>query len=869
MKTMDRYAGLHLHVVSHTHWDREWYQPFEVFRLRLTDLIDHLLDIFRKYPDYVFELDAQTICLEDYLEIRPERREELGERIRSGNLRVGPWYVQNDFFLTSGEATIRNLLTGRRIAVSFGRCGDVGYAPDQFGLIRQLPQILAGFGIDSCVFGRGFDRRTRNEFYWESPDGSRVLASFLSRWYNNFQRISADPERAARYAETAVSRQNDEAATSHRLLMNGVDHLEAQEDLPERLALLPCFRQSTLRAFLDGVKAEAGDKLPVIADEMRNDSFEMLLSGTLSARSPLKARNVRAQAALELGVEVLGVIVAESAGDWSLYESAPLRYAWKLLLQNHPHDSICGCSNSRVHADNENRFARLEDLTKALRDRLYRRFFERLDRSGMDKKEYLLAVFNPAPERVSEEAEAKLYLPLADDVSNFEIRDPEGKIIPFEVLDNRLRSFGNYPPINLPGKCDCRELDIRFPVENLPAMGYRVYTVRPCPGELPAVPGACRMENEFLSFDVSADGKLCITDRETGKTYENLIAFRDEADIGHTYNFFPAPGDREIDLGAVSRISVHRRPACVEVNYRFELPENYDFARHCRSGKTVQNTLTVRYSLKRFSRHLNVDFELENHSGAHRLKVLFRAPGSDAFACASVPFGFEKRPKGNFFRGFPSCGVAAVEDLAVCHCGLYEFEYRADEWLSLTLLRCVGRVTNSAYPEAPSVAEPYEWEVPDANLTGTHRFSAALRIGKASLAELEREYRRFLQPAMVAFDAADERKFTSGRPCEQATELSETFFRPLPEGTKRLSRESSLFTLSGGAVLSCCKRAEESDRTLIRVFNPDFEHTAPFAVEGAQPLSPADLSEQPCAPSGTPGVLRKGEIATFYLNSSR
>ena len=91
------------HVISHTHWDREWYQPFEVFRHRLVDLIDHLLEIYREYPEYVFELDAQTVCLEDYLEVRPYRRAELERYIRSGNLKVGPWYVQNDFFLTGGE----------------------------------------------------------------------------------------------------------------------------------------------------------------------------------------------------------------------------------------------------------------------------------------------------------------------------------------------------------------------------------------------------------------------------------------------------------------------------------------------------------------------------------------------------------------------------------------------------------------------------------------------------------------------------------------------------------------------------------------------------------------------------------------------
>ena len=98
------------HVISHTHWDREWYQCFEHFRLRLVDLMDRLLDIFKTDPTYVFHLDAQTVCLEDYLEVRPQRRTELEELVRAGRLLVGPWYVQNDFNLCSGEATVRNLL---------------------------------------------------------------------------------------------------------------------------------------------------------------------------------------------------------------------------------------------------------------------------------------------------------------------------------------------------------------------------------------------------------------------------------------------------------------------------------------------------------------------------------------------------------------------------------------------------------------------------------------------------------------------------------------------------------------------------------------------------------------------------------------
>lgn len=182
-------------VISHTHWDREWYLPLENFRMRLVDLIDNLLDILEKDENYRFHLDAQTIVLQDYLEIRPYKRALLEKLIRSGNILVGPRYVQNDFHLTSGEATVRNLLIGTAIAEEYGCCMKIGYAADQFGLIAQLPQILNGFDMDTCVFGRGFDRGV-TEFYWDGEDGRRVLCEHMKFWYNNAQRFPANPESA-------------------------------------------------------------------------------------------------------------------------------------------------------------------------------------------------------------------------------------------------------------------------------------------------------------------------------------------------------------------------------------------------------------------------------------------------------------------------------------------------------------------------------------------------------------------------------------------------------------------------------------------------------------------------------------------------
>lgn len=229
-------------VLSHTHWDREWYQPFEKFRMKFCDLINNLFKILDEYPDYIFHLDAQTIVLEDYLEMYPENEEKLKRYIESGNIIIGPWYVQNDFYLSSGEATVRNLLIGIKVAEKFGKCAKVGYTPDQFGLCSQLPQILKGFDIKYHLFGRGYflfekgengvePSKTNINFIWQSPDGSSVNSTMMPFWYNNAQRFSANIDKAICDLKNLKERFADYTKSPYLLLMNGVDHLEAQDDL--------------------------------------------------------------------------------------------------------------------------------------------------------------------------------------------------------------------------------------------------------------------------------------------------------------------------------------------------------------------------------------------------------------------------------------------------------------------------------------------------------------------------------------------------------------------------------------------------------------------------------------------------------------
>src|SRR5579859_4144935 len=173
---------LNIILVPHTHWDREWYLTFQQFRARLVHTIDKLLDILDRDSNFShFMLDGQTIVLDDYLEVQPEQEARLKQYTRSGRISVGPWYVQPDEFLVSGEALIRNLQMGLSRAREFGNPMYVGYVPDLFGHIAQLPQILRGFNIDSAVFWRGVGAEAQqSEFYWEAPDGSRVLVMHLA-----------------------------------------------------------------------------------------------------------------------------------------------------------------------------------------------------------------------------------------------------------------------------------------------------------------------------------------------------------------------------------------------------------------------------------------------------------------------------------------------------------------------------------------------------------------------------------------------------------------------------------------------------------------------------------------------------------------
>ena len=458
-----------LHLVSHTHWDREWHLTYQQFRLRLVVLMDKLLDLLQSDPDYRhFMLDGQTIILEDYLAVRPEKEEEIRRLVHAGRLLIGPWHVLPDEFLVSPEALVRNLLLGGQIARRFGARMDVGYVPDPFGHIGQLPQVLRGFGLESAVLRRGLSDEPL-ELWWAAPDGSRVLLCYLRDGYGNVSRLPVDkPDAFASMIAVARDSLALHAATSHLLLLNGTDHHEAQPGLPQAMARAaaqghPDSRlgedrliHSTLPDYVAAVRATGVD-FPVVHGELRQCKRHHLLPAVLSSRMWIKQRNTACQVLLEHWAEPFScwaeyvdrepptvVFGGTQATDRLRQPIDLLRLAWRRLLENHPHDSICGCSIDQVHDEMVVRF----DEAEQIGEEMVRQSLQALARAVDTSGGRALLVFNPTAWLRTDVVEATVELPCELEESAPCLVDAQGKSTPYELLG---REDGILVDLEVPG----------------------------------------------------------------------------------------------------------------------------------------------------------------------------------------------------------------------------------------------------------------------------------------------------------------------------------------------------------------------------------------------------------------------------------
>jgi len=446
-------------VISHTHWDREWYLPFQLFRLKLVHLVDGMLDILERDREFkYFMLDGQTIVLDDYLNMRPEKETILREYIRKGRIIIGPWHILPDMFLVGPEAHIRNLLQGDRTARKFGPKMMIGYMPDSFGHIGQIPQILHGFGIEVASLWRGVHDGPA-EFWWQAPDGSSVLMAYLRDGYGNGADLPID--NLERFASMISEKADSLAAisvTSDFLIMYGTDHMEPPCNTSEAIAYADEMLRnthvvhSTLPQYVAAIQASIKKQkleLPTIFGELRGCKRMHLLPGVLSTRVWIKQRNHACETLLTRWAEPFAAWQEGFTSPQSAIldrKSGILRQTWCLLMENHPHDSICGCSIDQVHKEMKVRFDQVEQIGEELTRQSLAGLAATVNtderQSSYANLGSAIVVFNPTSMPRTDVVTATIELP--PNVTDFELVDENGTSLPYQE-----RGMGNHEIVNM------------------------------------------------------------------------------------------------------------------------------------------------------------------------------------------------------------------------------------------------------------------------------------------------------------------------------------------------------------------------------------------------------------------------------------
>ncbi len=877
----------HLMVISHTHWDREWYLAYQSFRIRLVGLFDMLLDLFENDPEYKhFMLDGHTIPLEDYLEVRPDRFEDIERVVQQGKLLIGPWYIIPDEFLPGGEALIRNFLRGHRVAKLFGPVMKVGYIPDPFGQIAHMPAILRGFGIEYATMWRGADDSLKTtEFFWRAPDGSEVLTIHKPFGYGGASTLPRQTKQLVARINALREQLEPLATTPYVLMMNGSDHLPPQPELSQmiRAANLElegaALEHSSLPEVFESVRRTIGDRpqdWPVHTGEFRSGQRAHLLPGVISARMWIKQQNQACEDLLAHWAEPFSTwadILRKQAGDeWreplpattahmpfptsEASVSALIDRAWRHLLENQPHDSICGCSTDAVHEEMRQRYLWVRDIG----EEIVRQSLRAIGALGPDDPLGTISVFNPTPQHAT--GYVTVTVPWDESQHVAAVIAPDGsRIAAAKVGETTTFDI----PEGAPSGYDRARAEIGFVAASVPGYGYHTYTIERASGAAPALPPATGrgIENDYFAVEANADdGTLTVRDKRGGRVLSGLNRIVDSGDKGDEYNYCPPDTDATVDAPATPpRIRVERcagvQSLIIEMTY--VLPSGLNAARTARSESTADERIISTVSLTDGVPRIDIQTVVFNAAEDHRLRAHFPSAIQTSVSKADEHFGVIERPIAlpawdpkTWFEQplgtYPQKAFVSVDDgewgLTIANRGLPEYEVLdtpGGATIALTLLRCVGWLSRSDLSTRRGGAGP-QLRTPGAQLHGRNMLEYSII------------------PHAGDWEAA------------AAHVLSVQHLRPMRgrwnrHGIGHIAASGQLLSVDSPAFsVSAIKRAEDGDGVIVRLYNTT------GAQAGAQiDLKPVrgevtltDLNEDPVA--DVPRVHHRGVLVSARTN---
>lgn len=843
-----------IHVIPHSHWDREWYFTTSRSKVYLMKDLGDVLNTLENDPEFkYFMVDAQGSLLDDYIKWRPQDKERISKLVNDGRLVIGPWYTQTDQLVISGESIVRNMYYGIKRCESFGKYMNVGYVPDSFGQSGNMPQIYRQFGIEDTLFWRGVsdDMVKHTDYNWRGDDGSVVFTTQIPFGYYIGGNIPEEPEENEEFwQKECLEKAGGRSATRHIYFPNGFDQAPVRTNLPqlvkERNEKDPEneYVISCIEDYIKDVKSE-NPELEEVQGELVIAKHMRIHKSIFSSRSDLKVMNTQIQNYVTNVMEPLLTISYNLGNE---YPHEAVAEIWKLLFENAAHDSIGSCISDTANEDVYVRYKQARDIAVNLVE-LHSRLIATNVKNDADMT---FTAINTLPQKRKDTVIVKTYVP----GGKFAIIDEKGNDVDYTIIKSRdLTDYVLSQTIMLdPSRKfyvpdQVLEVTMAIKANDVPALGYVQYSIDTQKDSHKETADKKVLENKYYTIEVEENGSLTIVDKANNVTYKNQGILVESGDDGDSFNYSPPRKDMEVfsnESKCTVKISGSDIYDQAEIHFDMVVPADLDERAERKVSVTMLVDMTV--ALRKDSKVIDFNVKVDNKGLSHRLCVLFDSQIVSAFNYADQQFGLIKRP--NYYEkemklymesmnnktekkaGIqelanwandqstwqeppisiePTQSYVSLTDgktgIAVIPQGVREYEVLDDSKIRLTLFRTYGFMGKENLIYRPGRASGERIiETPAAQLLKEMEFnfgftSYAGDINDSDIDTLAKQYNTNLEVYTYA-------EFLNGRLIFSQREI---------EGQN--AKIHSLFETEGNLVVSAVKKAEEDDGYIIRLYN--------------------------------------------------
>lgn len=843
-----------IHVIPHSHWDREWYFTTSRSKVYLMKDLGDVLNTLENDPEFkYFMVDAQGSLLDDYIKWRPQDKERISKLVNDGRLVIGPWYTQTDQLVISGESIVRNMYYGMKRCESFGKYMNVGYVPDSFGQSGNMPQIYRQFGIEDTLFWRGVsdDMVKHTDYNWRGDDGSVVFTTQIPFGYYIGGNIPEEPEENEEFwQKECLEKAGGRSATRHIYFPNGFDQAPVRTNLPqlvkERNEKDPEneYVISCIEDYIKDVKSE-NPELEEVQGELVIAKHMRIHKSIFSSRSDLKVMNTQIQNYVTNVMEPLLTISYNLGNE---YPHEAVAEIWKLLFENAAHDSIGSCISDTANEDVYVRYKQARDIAVNLVE-LHSRLIATNVKNDADMT---FTAINTLPQKRKDTVIVKTYVP----GGKFAIIDEKGNDVDYTIIKSRdLTDYVLSQTIMLdPSRKfyvpdQALEVTMAIKANDVPALGYVQYSIDTQKDSHKETADKKVLENKYYTIEVEENGSLTIVDKANNVTYKNQGILVENGDDGDSFNYSPPRKDMEVfsnESKCTVKISGSDIYDQAEIHFDMVVPADLDERAEGKVSVTMLVDMTV--ALRKDSKVIDFNVKVDNKGLSHRLCVLFDSQIVSAFNYADQQFGLIKRP--NYYEkemklymesmnnktekkaGIqelanwandqstwqeppisiePTQSYVSLTDgktgIAVIPQGVREYEVLDDSKIRLTLFRTYGFMGKENLIYRPGRASGERIiETPAAQLLKEMEFnfgftSYAGDINDSDIDTLAKQYNTNLEVYTYA-------EFLNGRLIFSQREI---------EGQN--AKIHSLFETEGNLVVSAVKKAEEDDGYIIRLYN--------------------------------------------------